>query len=95
MVSSFDYERRFNDRWNLSMTLLPGHRPIPGQTTKLTYYFLGYQKPDPLAFHQVCYLRTMTIPSSPRWFNLRHEAQRADGWLNRLIAIQDGARRGK
>ena len=37
----------------------------------------------------------MTIPTSTRWFNLRHETQRADGSLNRLRAIQDGARRGQ
>ena len=52
-MSPFDYERRFNDSWNLSMTLPPGHKPIPGQTMKLTYYFLGYQKLDRLAFCQV------------------------------------------
>ena len=37
----------------------------------------------------------MTIPINTRWFNLRHEAQRANGPLNRLRAIQDGARRGQ
>ena len=95
MMSPFDYEHRFNDRWNLSMTLSPGHRPIPGPTMKLAYYFLGYQKPDRLAFHQVCNLWTMTVPTSTRWFNLRQEAQRAGGSLNRLRAIQDGACQGQ
>ena len=56
MMSPFDYERRWNDIWNHSMTLLPGHRPILEAIMQLTYFFLGFPKPDWLAFHQICNL---------------------------------------
>ena len=48
MVSPFEYERRWNNSWNNSMTLPPGHRPIPGAIMKLIYFFLGFPKPDRL-----------------------------------------------
>ena len=77
------------------MTLPPGHRPIPGQIMKLTYFFLGFAKSDHLAFPQVCNLWAMTALAITRWFKLRHDAQRANGFLNKLKAIHDGARRGQ
>ena len=62
---------------------------------ELTYFFLGFPKPDRLAFHQVCNLWTMTKQAAARLFNLRFEAQRVNGSLNELKSIQDGARRGQ
>ena len=52
MMCPFDFERRWNDCWNKSMTLSPRHRPIPGTLMKLPYFFLSYAKADHLAFHQ-------------------------------------------
>ena len=37
----------------------------------------------------------MNPPAVARWFNLCHDAQRADGPLNKLKVIQDGARQGQ
>ena len=62
---------------------------------KLTNFLLGFPKPDCIAFHQVCNVWTMTIPTSARWFNLCYEAQRADGSLNKLKSIQNGAHQGQ